>query len=81
MIFNLYIYEKNNQYIYVHKLITVVCQQLTEIVVLIDRKRMYYNKIVVEIEDKKEYKIIKDLLKDRYKAAFYTANDNVVKLI
>lgn len=41
---------------------------------------MYSNKILVKIEDKKEYKILRDCLKDRYKVASYTGDDKEVKL-
>ena len=35
---------------------------------------MKYDKMLVEIEDKKECNILKELLKDRYKVALYAGN-------
>ena len=55
-------------------------EQREAIVNLIDRKRMYYDKILVKIEDKKECKKLRELLKDKYKVALYTGDDKEVKL-
>ena len=41
---------------------------------------MNYSKVLVKIEDKKECKILKELLKDRYKVVLYTADTKEVKL-
>ena len=73
---NSYINEKYNRYIYANKLITDAKEQCIKIVDLFDKKRMYYDKILVKIEDKKECKI----LKDRFKVALYTADDKEVKV-
>ena len=51
--------------IYVNKLISNVDEQRAKIVNLIDTKRMSYDKVLVKIEDKKECKILKELLKER----------------
>ena len=72
--------EKYNRNIYVNKLIPDVDEQRAEIVNLIDTKRMKYDKVLLKIEDKKECKILKDLLKDRYKVALYTGDEKEVKL-
>ena len=42
---------------------------------------MKYDKMLVEIEDKKECNILKELLKDRYKVALYAGNTKEVKLV
>ena len=55
--------ERYNRNIYVNKLISNVDEQRSEIVNLIDIKRMNYDKVLVKIEDKKECKILKELLK------------------
>ena len=80
IIVNPYIKEKYNRYIYVNKLMTDADEQRDAIVNLIDRKRMYYDKILVKIEDKKECKKLRELLKDKYKVALYTGDDKEVKL-
>ena len=36
---------------------------------------MKYDKVLVKIEDKKERKILKELLKDRYKVALYIGDE------
>lgn len=41
---------------------------------------MNYSKVLVKIEDKKECKILKELLKDRYKVVLYTVDTKEVKL-
>ena len=41
---------------------------------------MNYDKVLVKIEDKKECKILKKLLKDRYKVALYTDDTKEIKL-
>ena len=41
---------------------------------------MNYDKILVKIEDKKEYKILKGLLKHWYKVALYAVDDKEVSL-
>ena len=55
--------ERYNRNIFVNKLISNVDEQRSEIVNLIDTKRMNYDKVLVKIEDKKECKILKELLK------------------
>ena len=80
IIVNPYIKEKYNRNIYVNKLMTDADEQRDAIVNLIDRKRMYYDKILVKIEDKKECKKLRELLKDKYKVALYTGDDKEVKL-
>ena len=55
--------ERYNRNIFVNKLISNVDEQRSEIVNLIDIKRMNYDKVLVKIEDKKECKILKELLK------------------
>ena len=66
--------------IYTNKLIPYIKEQRSEIVDLINTKRMNYDKILGKIEDKKEYKILKELLKDRYKVALNTCDTKEVKL-
>ena len=80
LIVNPCIDEKYNRNIYVNKLIPDVDEQRAEIVNLIDIKRMKYDIVLLKIEDKKECKILKDLLKDRYKVALYTGDEKEVKL-
>ena len=41
---------------------------------------MKYDTAIVQIEDKKECKIFKELLEDRYKVALYTGDNKEVKL-
>ena len=72
--------KKYNGNFYVEKLISNVDEQRSEIVNLIDTKRMNYDKVLVKIEDKKECKILKELLKDRYKVALYTDDTKEIKL-
>lgn len=67
---NLYIIkEKHDRYIYVNKLMTNADKKHATIVNLIDRKRIYYDKILIKIKDKKECKTLRDCLKDQYKVA------------
>ena len=80
IIVNPCINERYNRIIYVNKLISDTTVQLAEIVKLIDTKRMKYDKALVKIEDKKECKILKEFLKDRYKVALYTGDEKEVKL-
>lgn len=54
IIVNLYtIKEKHDRYIYVNKLMTNADKKHATIVNLIDRKRIYYDKILIKIKDKK----------------------------
>ena len=80
IIVNPHIDERYNRNIYVNKLIPDATEQRAAIVNLIDTKRMNYDKVLVKIEDKKECKILKKLLKDRYKVALYTADDKEIVL-
>ena len=73
IIVNSHIDERYNRNIYVNKLIPDITEQRAVIVNLIDTKQMKY-------EDKKECKILKELLKERYKVALYTGDDKEVKL-
>lgn len=57
-----------------------ITEQRNEIVDLINTKRMNYDKILGKIEDKKLCKILKELLKDRYKVALNTCDTKEVKL-
>ena len=61
-------------------MISNVDEQRADIIKLIDTKRMNYDKILLKIEDKKECKIMKELLKDKYKVALYTGDIKEVKL-
>lgn len=70
IIVNLYIIkEKHDRYIYVNKLMINADKKHATIVNLIDRKRIYYDKILIKIKDKKECKTLRDCLKDQYKVA------------
>ena len=55
-------------------------EQRAAIVNLFHTKRMKYDTAIVKIEDKKECKIFKELLEDRYKVALYTGDNKEVKL-
>ena len=80
LIVNPCIDEKYNRNIYVNKLIPDVDEQRAEIVNLIYTKRMKYDKVLVKIEDTKECKILKELLKDRCKVALYTGDEKEAKI-
>lgn len=69
-----------NRYFYVNKLMADANEQRVEIVNLFVRKRMYYNKILVKIENNKECEILMDLLKNRYIVALYKVDYKEVKL-
>ena len=71
---------KYNRTIYINKLMPDATGQRSAIVNLIDTKRMDYDKVLIKIEDKKECKQLKELLKDRYNVALYTADAKGVKL-
>ncbi len=72
--------KRYNRNIYVNKLIPDADEQRAEIVNLIDTKRMKYDKVLVKIEDKKQCKLLKEMLKYRYKVALYTGDNKEVKL-
>ena len=80
IIVNPCINERYNQNINIKKLIQDATEQRSEIVNLINRKRMNYDKVLVNIEDKEECKILKELLKVIYKIALYTADNKEVRL-
>ncbi|KAK8900271.1 hypothetical protein M9Y10_002594 [Tritrichomonas musculus] len=80
IIINPHIDDKYNRNIYVNNLIPNINEQHTEIINLIDSNRMNYDKVLVKIEDKKQCKLLRDCLKDRYKVALYTADDKEIKL-
>ena len=80
IIVNPRITEKYHRNIYLNKLIPDADQQRAAIISLIDQKRMKYDEILVKIEDKKECKLLKESLKNRYKVALYTSEDKETKL-
>ena len=66
IIVNPHIDKRYNRNIYVNKLISNVDEQRAEIVNLIDTKRMKYDKVLIKIEDKKECRLLKELMMYMY---------------
>lgn len=71
---------KYNQFIFANKLMTDADKLCDVIINWINRKRMYFDKILVKIKDQKECKILKDILRNWYKAALYTADAIILTL-
>ena len=80
IIVNPCINERYNQNINIKKLIQDATEQRSEIVNLINRKKMNYDFVLINLEDKEECKILKELLKVIYKIALYTADNKEVRL-
>ena len=61
--------------IYIKKLMNDADEQRKALIDLVDKVRPDYDKILIKIEDKKECRLLKDLLSHKYKVVLYNADD------